>query len=202
MEEWRDIKGYEGLYQVSNLGRVKSLGNGRTHKAERILRNCNRNNNHLSVDLCKNGERKSHMIHILVAQAFIPNPENKQIVHHIDKNPTNNNVDNLMWCTPKEHMGMHMDIYEKAIKASINARKGKHSWNYGKKLDYKNGREKKVNQYSKEGVLIKTWESIAEASKTLKIMAQNICHCCSGGAYRKGIWKKCESAGGFKWKYA
>ena len=101
-EVWKDIEGYEGLYQVSNLGRVKSFDTkdklGRIRKG-RVLKPFRKKSGYLYVDLCRNGKRKSHSLHRLVAQAFIPNPENKPEVNHIDEDKTNNIVDNLGWST-------------------------------------------------------------------------------------------------------
>lgn len=107
MEEiWKDIKGYEGLYQVSNLGRVRSFFNSRTHKLTDtpVLRTPgNLRAGYLNLILCKNGKRKTVMIHRVVAETFIPNPDNKRTVNHIDGNKTNNRVDNLEWNTDSEN---------------------------------------------------------------------------------------------------
>ena len=103
MEEWKDIIGYEGIYQISNKGRVKSLNriDSRGHKVnEKILRPGKRNN-YLHVRLCKDGKFKDYKIHRLVAQAFLPNPDNLPVVNHKDENKLNNNVENLEWCTQK-----------------------------------------------------------------------------------------------------
>lgn len=97
-EIWKDIGGYEGLYQVSNLGRVNRVATGR------VLKGGKDGGGYLNVDLCKNGKRKTHTIHRLLAQAFIPNPENKSDVNHIDEDKTNNNVNNLEWSTRKENL--------------------------------------------------------------------------------------------------
>lgn len=109
-EVWKDIKGYEGKYQVSNLGRVKSLPKfHRTNKfyssigymsKEKILKPLKQSCNYLQVDLCDvNGKRRKKYIHKLVAEAFIPNPNNYEYVNHKDEKKTNNKIDNLEWCS-------------------------------------------------------------------------------------------------------
>lgn len=99
VEEWRDIEGYEGLYQVSNLGRVKSLKP--RYKNKIILK---QEINHFGyLQICLSNPRKTHKVHRLVAQAFIPNPENKPQVNHIDGNKLNNKVENLEWNTAHEN---------------------------------------------------------------------------------------------------
>lgn len=111
MEEFRDIKGYEGLYQVSNFGNVMSLskgdGNGNRDRLlkQEVLDN-NSTTTYRRVALCVNGIVKRFSVHRLVALAFIDNPEDKPMVNHIDNNGWNNNVDNLEWCTHSENM-MH-----------------------------------------------------------------------------------------------
>ena len=98
MEEiWKDIEGYEGLYQVSNLGKVRSLNYNRTGKT-RLLRPNPNENRYLKVSLCKNGKAKTYKVHRLVAQAFIPNPDGFPEINHIDEDQQNNRVDNLEWC--------------------------------------------------------------------------------------------------------
>lgn len=97
MEKWKDIKGYEGIYQVSSYGRVKNKLTGR------ILRPGVSTHNYLSVVLCNNGKTKGMRIHRLVAQAFIPNPDNKPCIDHIDGIRFNNFVENLRWCTSEEN---------------------------------------------------------------------------------------------------
>lgn len=96
MEEvWKDIEGYEGLYQVSNLGRVKNVNKNIIKKSTELSRG------YLRIGLNKHGKTKKFYPHRLVAQAFIPNPKNKPCVNHKDCNPKNNCVDNLEWCTHK-----------------------------------------------------------------------------------------------------
>jgi len=99
-EEWRDVLGYEGLYKVSNLGRVKSFFKG----IEKFRKPVLARPGYFSVVLYKNNIPQSARIHVLVAQAFIPNPENKAYVNHIDGNKLNNRADNLEWVTPSENL--------------------------------------------------------------------------------------------------
>ena len=100
MEIWKDIKGYEGLYQVSNMGRIKSL-NYRNTGEEGILRHSLDSYGYLKVTLHKNGKQKYFRIHRLVAETFIPNVNNLPEVNHIDENKENNHVENLEWCDRK-----------------------------------------------------------------------------------------------------
>ncbi len=109
IEIWKDIEGYEGLYQVSNLGRVKSLPKQHRYgsKSERILQCGKTKKQKLAIDypsviLCKNGTYKSIRIHRLVALHFIENPENKESVNHINGIKNDNRVENLEWASPSE----------------------------------------------------------------------------------------------------
>lgn len=105
-EIWKDVDGYEGLYKVSNLGRIKSFigWNGRNFiQREKILNPCrqkgDRNYYRSVVNLTKNGNKKVWKVHQLVAKAFLPNPYNYPVINHKDGNPLNNCVENLEWCT-------------------------------------------------------------------------------------------------------
>ena len=130
MEEiWKDIPNYEGLYQISNLGRVKSFPRKGTHtKKERILKFAKSNKNYLIAMLTKHNKRKAKSVHRLVAEAFIPNPNNFPQVNHKDENRHNNCVDNLEWCT--NHYNCNYG--NRSVKLSI-ALKGHPCWYKGKK---------------------------------------------------------------------
>ena len=116
-EIWKDVQGYEGLYQVSNLGRVKSLGRfidrlvtGNYWQEERILKPNKTKYGYLMVELRKNYKPKYFKVHRLVALAFIPNPENKPQIDHINAIKTYNSVNNLRWASHKENMNNSLTI--------------------------------------------------------------------------------------------
>jgi hypothetical protein len=100
-EVWKDIPNYEGMYQVSNLGRVKSFRKSTNHRwdDEYILKPSKANNGYCQVTLYNNTIRHKYLVHRLVAEAFIPNPEKLPQVNHKDENPYNNSAENLEWCT-------------------------------------------------------------------------------------------------------
>jgi hypothetical protein len=113
VEVFKDIVGYEGLYQVSNLGRVKSLERTKVGKCgsvaivkERILKPADNGHGYLFVILCKDSVLKTHKVHRLVCEAFIPNPNNLPQVGHLDESRDNNCVDNLYWTTAKDNCNM------------------------------------------------------------------------------------------------
>ena len=157
-EIWKDIEGYEGLYQVSNLGRVKSLNYHRTGK-ERIMKPQKTNWGYLFVGLCKDGKVKQPLVHRLVGQAFIENPNNLPCINHKDVNPENNCVENLEWCS-----------YE--YNNTYNGR--------AKKVAEK--QSKPVFSVNKESGLIMWWESAREAGRVLGISQSDIGKCCKGKA--------------------
>lgn len=175
-EIWKDIVGYEGLYQVSNFGRIKSLKFA-CNIGGKILKPRLRGR-YFVIALYKNNQRKDYSIHRIVAKHFVKNKENKLYVNHKDENSLNNKANNLMWCTHKENM--NWGTRNKRISAGNS--------NNPKKC-------KKVIQLDLNGNFIKEWNSIKEMSKTLKINYSHISACCRNEYGRK-------TAGGYKWKYA
>ena len=117
IEEWKDIEGYEGIYQISNLGRVKSLDrlDSSNHRLKGNIRKFGTSpNGYVNIALFKQGKRDVFTVHRLVAETFILNPENKPQVNHIDEDKTNNMVSNLEWMTAKENVN-HGTRTEKVI---------------------------------------------------------------------------------------
>ena len=152
-EEWKDVVGYEGLYKVSNYGRVKSLG-----RYKKIISGKLNIWGYSQVGLTKYGTKKMFSIHRLVAQAFIPNPENKPCVDHIDTDRRNNSVNNLQWCTYSENACNPITRKRK----SMSQLGKKHSIEARKKMSI--SRSKPVNQYDLSGKFIRTWDSIKDAA--------------------------------------
>lgn len=166
MEIWKDVVGYEGLYQVSNLGRVRGVDRfdamGRKHDGI-VLRQAYTRGNYLVVGLCKNGIKKLFRVNRLVAIAFIDNPNNYPQVGHLDDNKENNTVNNLYWTTSQEnntHNNKHIKIARKIKKAicgfrgseccffesSIDA--GKHGFNSSAIRNCLTGRSSKHKGYA------------------------------------------------------
>lgn len=191
-EIWRDIKDYEGLYQVSNLGRVRSLDHYVKYKGNSIrlvqgtIMKLKLNRyGYLEVSLCKNGKHKSYIIHRLVAMTFPDlvnwieeakgKPFNKIDVNHKDENKLNNCVTNLEWCTKGYNIRYGTGIKRR----SVTQKKTMPTI-------------KPVLQYTLDMVLIKEYPSIREAERQTGIYNQNIIRCCKG---------KVKSAGGYIWRY-
>lgn len=188
-EIWRDIKDYEGYYQVSNRGIVKSLNYRRTGK-ERIMKGVPDGYGYLQVKLCKDGKDKKCRINRLVAQAFIENPDNLPEVNHKDENPKNNCVENLEWCDRSYNInyGTRNKKAGKKIAEKLTGRK--QTEEHIKKRAEKHS--KPVYSIDKESGLITYWESAKEAGRVLGIDPSSITRCCKG---------KVKSAGGYTWHY-
>ncbi len=179
-EEWKDISGYEGLYQVSNLGNVKSLNFGRLGRPQN-LKIGEHHTGYRIVVLAKNKVRKTKLVHVLVASAFIPNPENKPCVNHIDGNKSNNFIGNLEWVTRSENT-------QHAIRTGLRA--DSNMWGKTGKLNHLS---KSVNQITKDGHLVKTWPCISDAARGLSCEPCTIVNCLQG---------RLKSCKGYIWEYA
>ena len=154
IEEWKDIKGYEGLYQVSNLGRVISLA--RPKVKQHIVKPEN-DKGYLRISLYKNGKFKRFFVHRLVAEHFIPNDNKLPYINHKDENPLNNNANNLEWCTHIYNL-MYGNRRKKVIEKE----------------------RKPVNQYTLDDKLIMEHYSIQDAGRYINKNASAICMCCKG----------------------
>jgi len=185
---WKDIVGFEGYYQVNSLGNIKSLDRtirggryGIRKVNSRILKQTSCKNGYVKVVLRRDGKDTTCLVHRLIANAFMPNPDNLPQVNHIDGNKKNNQVLNLEWSSAKYNM--------------------KHAYVNGL-LDSKNlvaqGRKqavllrKSIAQYSLSGELITTFKSGLEAALKTNIPSPNISEVCN---------QKRKTAGGFIWKY-
>ena len=183
MEEWRDIKGYEGKYQISDLGRIKSLNYRGNTNQEHILKLKEARNGYNQVQLYKNGKGVFYLIHRLVAQAFIPNPDNLPIVNHKDENKENNNVDNLEWCTYE-----YNNNYGTINKRHSETMKGrKLSEEHKRKIS--NSIKGNKHPQAKKVKCITTGEIfdyIKEAGRKYNIGSSHISKCCKGKAKSAG----------------
>lgn len=161
-EVFLDIPGYEGLYQISNLGNVKSIRTGK------LLKPAKDTSGYLLVWLYKNNNRKTIGVHRLVAMTFIPNPQNLPLVNHKDENKTNNAVNNLEWCDCKYNINYGTRTQRSAL-----------------------SNRKRILQFNKAGVFLREWSGVSIASKALFINTSSISQCCQGERKSAGgyIWK-------------
>lgn len=210
-EIWKDIAGWEGLYQVSNCGRVRSVkrtvwDNRGYYKnvPEKILKAGKTKNGYMLVVLIKDGVGKSHKVHQLVAKAFIPNPSNLPIINHKNEIKSDNRVENIEWCSysyNNSYNGKAKKIGEKLkgkkqSKESVRKRAEKLRGRKQSKETVRKKAEKKskpimgVHKVSGKKVF---FPSIYESSRQTGISQGNICLCCQG---------KRKSTGGYIWKYA
>lgn len=185
MEEWRDIKGYEGLYQVSNIGNVRSIAHiavytdGRVgHYKGKTLTPSNGGNGYKYVHLSKNGVTNRVGIHRLVAEAFLPKDNERNVVNHKDGNKHNNTVENLEWVTCSENSKHAVRTgllnMEPFIVAGSTARK------------------KKIAQIGVSGKTIKVFDSAVEAARQLGLSTGNISSCANGTR---------KTTGGYRWQF-
>ena len=169
-ETWKSISGYEGLYEVSDLGRVKSLKYGK----ERILKPGGDTHGYLQVILCKDGHVKKFKVHRLVAEAFIQNPNNLDTVNHKDEVKTNNVASNLEWMSQKDNIN-YGTRNKRASETQINDK----------------NKSKAVQMFDKStGELLSTFLSTREAERVTGIYHSSISKCCLG---------KRKSSGGYIW---
>lgn len=187
MEIWKDIKGFEGYYQVSNYGNIKSLTrfDGIRERKGQEIKQSLKYNGYLQVGLRKNSKRKFFSVHRLVAIHFLDNPENKPQVNHIDCNKQNNNINNLEWATSKENLH-----HAKINGLRNNMPKGEKHPNFGKFAE-KSKTAKPVIRYDRKTGKTKLYEA--------KILAKNdgfdvtsISKCCH---------KKLKTHKGYEWYF-
>lgn len=174
-ETWKDVVGFEGLYRVSDQGRVYSL---KTNRYLRPHSNVERNG-YMCLILRKGGKSYGRRVHRLVAEAFIGNPHDFPAVNHKDENPTNNRAGNLEWCT-----NQYNNLYGTRIERKVS-----HT-NYEAVGSLQ---AKPVRQIGKTGETIKVWKSANECKRALGYDNSRIAHCCRGTQ---------KTAYGFRWEYA
>lgn len=169
-EEWRDVVGYEGRYQVSNLGRVMSLPN-RWHRKCVILNTQIDYDGYERLNLVIDNNRKRCSVHRLVAEAFVPNPNGYPIINHIDEIRNHNTPDNLEWCTQQYNLN-YGNCREKLSKAKSVS----------------------VLQFSIDGIFIRRWSSAKEASEKLGVDASAVTGCARGKRKTHGgyVWRYAE----------
>jgi hypothetical protein len=180
-EVWKDIKGFEGMYKISNFGNVKSTK--RRGSKGGIVKPCIMTCGYLRLYLHKGNIRKHKLLHRLIADAFIPNPQNKPFVDHINTIRTDNRIENLRWSTCDENNNNPLS----KIKASAHNAKTLKGM-----LGVLHPKSKSVYQFDLNGNLIRKYGSGLEAERCCQIFASNISAVCRG---------KQKTAGGYKWFY-
>lgn len=173
MEVWKDIKGYDGFYQVSNMGKVRNI------KTKRILSQCLNGWKYPFVALCIDGVAKSKVVHRMVAISFVPNPYNKEQVNHKDGNKLNNNATNLEWATQSENI---KHAYDNGLMSSF----------YKGKNGKQHNRSKSVIQYDLNDNYIAEYGSMLEAERVTGIHNTKI------SMVARGVRNK---AGNYKWRF-
>ena len=185
MEEiWKDIKGFEGRYQISNYGNVKSLRYCGRNEIRNLVPKVN-NKGYEWVELIVNGKKNYRQIHRLVAEAFIPNTNNDPIVNHKDENPRNNRVDNLEWCDYKYNSRYYINLHrnDPNNKSFI----GRASGTFGA---YKHKRP--IAQIDKDGNIVKVWDYVEQVARIGKMSSSSVIRCCNGQR---------KTAYGYTWHY-
>lgn len=180
MEVWKDVKGFGGTFQVSNFGRIKTF-NYRNSGKEMILKPKKHNKGYLQVQLIKGNINKTYTIHRLVAEAFIPNPNNYPCVNHKDEDKTNNNADNLEWCDSKYNVRYSMNLHpERKLKPR----------NYVKNI----GRlDMQIDQFDLNGNFVMRWKNSRTIFLETGMSDWSISECCRGNR---------RTAYGYVWRYA
>ena len=187
MEEiWKTIEDYPN-YMVSNMGRVKRLSTGYYRRTEKILNPQIQSNGYLHINLSQKGKTKCFLVHRLIAQVFIPNPNNLPQVNHINENKTDNRVENLEWCDRKYNIN-----YGNGISKRVKTNKENGTY---KKIGEINSkiRSKSILQFSKDNSFIRKWDSIIDVQRELGYDNRQICSC---------LKNRQKTAKGFKWVYA
>ena len=187
MEEiWKNIEGYPN-YQVSNMGRIKRLSTGYYRRTEKILKPQLQNNGYLHIKLSQKDKTKCILVHRLVAQVFIPNPNNLPQVNHINEDKTDNRVENLEWCDRKYNIN-----YGNGISKRVKTNKENGTY---KKIGEINSKihSKSILQFSKDNSFIRKWDCIMDVQRELGYDNRQICSC---------LKNRQKTAKGFKWVYA
>ena len=166
-EIWKPIPGYEGLYEVSNLGRIRSL-----YRYKKILKPSPNWNGYTTAELWKGKKRKRFTIHRLVATCFCDNPHNKPFVNHKDETRTNNRAENLEWVTHIENCNYGTAIDRRQAHLDYSKRRINNA-NQIKACS------KPIAQFTKDGVLIRKWNSASECSRANNWHVSNIRRCCN-----------------------